>query len=467
MPDEVPISRDITDIPVVTSGLDRPENKDLKAAFDAWDPEPVKEEEPPSAPVEKPEEEQLVEASETKQATKPEVDPVAPEDLDEPQGKETDFERRVKRAPTEKEISGEVEDVVHEADEIEALDLDRNASPAQKSQFRQLKNITKKFRQESVELKAKLAPVLQELGVSADDPTALQTLAEKVKALKTAPALPPEERSEIEALRVISRASKLDQSLTYNRGYSQPVRALWSNIIDDLASGMQQTPEVRAWAEDLKTKHNPKAATGEWFAEHLNMIPDGIHRQRIQNKIGQLSELQKSADQVAGEIASNGDLFRQWQALENEQAVQKIKNEFEMAAQRCFQGSHKRLSEWQIKKEDGVTNPKELADIRAHNAKFVQREGRFKQILTNLWSEDRLAATGEALNYIEMEEKYPQVVKENEDLKAEVAKLKRRVGVSRRMEDVPMRSGSGTGGGKSAPEKAKLTSAKQPNWDDL
>jgi hypothetical protein len=193
----------------------------------------------------------------------------------------------------------------------------------------------------------------------------------------------------------------------------------------------------------------------------------GFTGQRIQNKIGQLSELQKSADQVASEIASSGDLFKQWQAVENEQNTQKIKAEFETAAMRCFQGSHKRLAEWQTKKEDGVTDPKELSEIRAHNAKFVQREGRFKQILTNLWSDDRLAATGEALNYIEMEEKYLAVVKENEDLKAEVAKLKRRVGVSRRIKDAPMRSGAGMGAGKSAPEKQKLSQSKNIDFSSL
>jgi hypothetical protein len=170
-------------------GLDRPENADLKQAFAEWEPEPVKEEEPPSAPVERPEEE-LVEA-ETKQATKPETDPVEPEALDKPRDKEGDFERRVKRPPTEEEISEDINPKsVQEPDEIDSLDLDRGASASQRSQFRNLKDITKKFKAERDELKGKLAPVLQELGVSADDPVALQTLAEKVRTLKAGPVLP-------------------------------------------------------------------------------------------------------------------------------------------------------------------------------------------------------------------------------------------------------------------------------------
>jgi hypothetical protein len=259
MPDDSLISRDITDVPIVTSGLDRPENKDLKAAFDAWDPAPVEEEPaPPSAPVEKPNEEELVEASETRTATKPEVDVQQEAPAEELPKAKRSFEKEVSRAPSEADISEDIDGpkAVHEPDEIDSLDLDKGASSAQRSQFKNLKEITKKFKAERDELKGKLAPVLSELGVDANDPVALQTLAEKVRSLKTAPALPPEERAEIEALRVISRASKLDQSLTYNRGYTQPVRALWSNIIDDLASGMAQTPEVRAWAEDLKTSQS-------------------------------------------------------------------------------------------------------------------------------------------------------------------------------------------------------------------
>jgi hypothetical protein len=461
----VPISRDITDVPIVTSNIDRPGNESLKAAYDNfnWDPAPVEEETPPSAPVEKPDEE-LVEA-ETKQATKPETDPVEPEALDKPRDNEGEFERRVKRAPTEKEISGEAE-AVQEADEIDSLDLDRGASVAQKSQFAQLKAITKRFKNESVELKSKLAPVLQELGVSADDPVALQTLAERVRTLKAGPVLPPEQAAEIEALRVISRASKLDSSLSYTRGYIQPIKAAWSSLIDDIAGSLPQTPEVRSWAEGLKN-HDPRKATSEWYQTHLNLVPDGIARQRIATKIGQLSELQQTADRVATEIAGSGDLFRQWQEVEGQQYGQKLDQDVRAAVGKLMETTHRHLKNWLPRDEKGVSDPKELEAIRENNRKYPERKLKFGNAFRHFLNPDRSEATADALSMVEWSEKVPELEKKVAELEKENARLSRDSNGRNRLRNHELQPSRGTAAGKPAPEKAKLTSAKQPNWDDL
>jgi hypothetical protein len=109
---------------VVTSTLNDPKNRDLKEPFDNWEPAPVEEETPPSAPVEKPEE--LVEA-ETKQATKPETD-VQQEAPEEVEKRETNFERRVKHAPTEQDIKDDLEPPKAKTDaDFEAMELRSDA----------------------------------------------------------------------------------------------------------------------------------------------------------------------------------------------------------------------------------------------------------------------------------------------------------------------------------------------------
>jgi hypothetical protein len=59
-----------------------------------------------------------------------------------------------------------------------------------------------------------------------------------------------------------------------------------------------------------------------------------------------------------------------------------------------------------------------------------------------------------------MEEKVPVLEKENKHLKAEVDRLKKRIGISRKVEDVPLRPSAGNGAGKSAPVKPKLSTGR-------
>jgi hypothetical protein len=310
--------------------------------------------------------------------------------------------------------------------------------------------------------------VLTELGLNVDDATSLDALAERVKSMKSAPTLRPEEQAEIETLRSISRASALDKSLTYQRGFVEPVRQAWGDLIEDIASGMDQTPQVRAWAENLKTQHSPKNATAAWYREQIGLMnrADGIHQQRVINKIGALSEMQKQADTVAREISSSGDLFKEWQQVENQQSLQKTEREFQEASQRAFQTSHKRLAHWQIKKEDGVIDQKALAEIRENNAKFPKRQEKFRTFITNAWN-SREKATEQALDFIEMSERMPEIESENVKLKQEIASLRRRIGISRKLEDAPTRPTAGTGGKALAPEKAKLSQSKNADFSSL
>src|ERR1700675_355700 len=80
--------------PILSSGLDKPENADLREAFAAWEPEPVVEEEAPADLPAAPE------TAQTKPAHRPETDPIEPpaELAEKPQEKEPSFERRVRRA---------------------------------------------------------------------------------------------------------------------------------------------------------------------------------------------------------------------------------------------------------------------------------------------------------------------------------------------------------------------------------
>jgi hypothetical protein len=125
---------------VLSDGLSmtNPEaRKELDASFDDFfAEEDAKEKEaPPSAP------------GAIKLATKPEIDEQPAAEPEVKHVEERERSTRPSSRPPEVEEAPVAEPVAHDEPdtEIDGLELDRGASPAQKSQFKELKAITKRF----------------------------------------------------------------------------------------------------------------------------------------------------------------------------------------------------------------------------------------------------------------------------------------------------------------------------------
>jgi hypothetical protein len=148
------------------------------------------------------------------------------------------------KAPTEAEISESIDGPKAEADpvdEFEALAPHPASSEESKSHFGKLKEAAREFRDKAKTLESKLAPLAQEFGLPVDD---IDGLVNSVRALKTQPGLAPQDSQELEVLRVFSKASHLENSISYIRGYKQPIAAAKLAWIDKAAQYWNNSPEA-------------------------------------------------------------------------------------------------------------------------------------------------------------------------------------------------------------------------------
>jgi hypothetical protein len=369
------------------------------------------------------------------------------------------------KAPSESEISDAIDrpepkpiDKVEAASDsdIDAMEPHPNASEGQKSQFRQLRDVAKHERSITKTYKEKLSPLLKEFGLDltsdspADIEKAIGELDQKVRSVRSAPAVDPAISQELETLRVFSRASALEKSISLRRGFSEPIQASWRDIVDEIASYVDAPPEqAQAWANELKAKHGPDAANSDWYSQQLNAMTRAtpLDRQRVANKIGNLSNLIHERDRTIKDIAQNGNVYEHWKRAEAAQWTQNIDAEVRSAVEDAFRTTHKHLAEAGWKQKD------------PNDAEFARREKRFSNLINEFYQDPKKAAVY-TLTHLEMEEKVPVLEKENKSLKAEVDRLKKRIGISRKVEDVPLRPSAGNGSGKSAPVKTKLSTGR-------
>jgi hypothetical protein len=365
------------------------------------------------------------------------------------------------KAPSESEISDAIdrpepkpvpEKPTEDAD-LDTLELPQPAGEKNRSHFAELKEVTKRFKAESKTFRAKLAPLLQEQGIELKDDdigSALDAFAEKVRSARSAPAVDPAVAQELETLRVFSRASALEKSISLRRGFSEPIQASWRDIVDEIASYVDAPPEqAQAWANELKAKHGPDAANSDWYSQQLNAMTRAtpLDRQRVANKIGNLSNLIHERDRTIKDIAQNGNVYEHWKRAEAAQWTQNIDAEVRSAVEDAFRTTHKHLAEAGWKQKD------------PNDAEFARREKRFSNLINEFYQDPRKAALY-TLSHLEMEEKVPVLEKENKHLKVEIDRLKKRIGISRKVEDVPLRPSAGNGSGKSAPVKPKLSTGR-------
>lgn len=91
-------------------------------------------------------------------------------------------------------------------------------------------------------------------------------------------------------------------------------------MIVDLAQSIPGSPEQMAqWAQDLITKYGPEHLTAGWLKENLDYIPDGLAKQRIISKVGNVLTLKDSHDKVKADVVGSGDIFSQWRQIEAQQ----------------------------------------------------------------------------------------------------------------------------------------------------
>jgi hypothetical protein len=228
---------------------------------------------------------------------------------------------------------------------------------------------------------------------------------------------------------------------------SQPTITAYHDLLRDMAQYFDASPErVKAEFLDplMKNWPDPASLTSDWWTSQLDRATKAspLDRQRIINKLGNLSLLQEQRKQLMAEIARDPQNFQRYQEVRRNQEVQAYENEIRSAAEDLFAGQMKHLAEWRDKPLDGVTDPHRLEELKKHNARFQNLQNTFSDVIRTFNSGGR-GACKVAMEYIEMSEKVkeiPELTKENEELRARVAKLTGQVVAKRKLSDGPLRS---------------------------
>jgi hypothetical protein len=337
---------------------------------------------------------------------------------------------------------------------LDELQADPQASEENKSHFSRLKNAAKEFREELKTTKGKLAPLAAELGIPADD---IDSLVNTVRSMRSQPQLAGPDAQELEALRVFSHASKLQDSISYLKSYKQPITAAKLAWIDRAAQFWNNSPEaIKKWSDEAKLHH--EEINSGWFQQQVQALVqhgkvDQLTYQGLLNEATNIVSKEDEGKRTLQEIAKNPVTFNKWSQVENEIKGQEIGAQIGKAVENAFATSHKFMEDWKSKSPD--------------DAVFAEREKRFKATVQGAYSDPNQMARF-ALDHLYYKERFPEVEKELKEAKAELAALRRRIGISRKVAEVPLKTSNGHGSTIKQPTRsARLEDSKKPDWSSL
>ncbi|HSZ78874.1 MAG TPA: hypothetical protein VK775_15830 [Chthoniobacterales bacterium] len=373
------------------------------------------------------------------------------------------------KAPTESEIRDVIDGpktevdtpVSEEIDELDALTPHPAASEESSSHFGRLKAKAREIRDELKATKSKIAPIAAELGVSEND---LDGIVQKVRQMKTAPGLPTQDAQELEALRVYSNASHLQNSISYLRGFKEPVANAKLQWIERASKFWHNTPEaIQKWANEAR-QHHEDIDSG-WFQQQVQALSqhgkiDAITMQGLLSDADQIVRKEEQGKMELQKLSSDPPSYSKWVQVENEIKGRQIGDQIAKATEKAFATTHKFMEDWKQKSPDDTV--------------FAEREKRFRSTVEGAYtSPEQMAKV--ALDNIYFKEMYPKLQKELDDEKSkvkeaekELAALRRRVGVTRRVIDAPLKPSVGhSTNGKPSPTTPRLTSSRNPDWTNL
>jgi hypothetical protein len=484
MPEDIPPSIQSDSAPVISTGLNDEARADLSERFDSfWAEQDSKTADAPPAAPEAPKEAPKApgddygsdpgDQGDPESKTLPiEVKPPVekPRKSRQPSTKPPDIDivdqpRDIKPPPAEERP--EVEDDPN--DPLENLEPHPAASPENKSHFKKIKDGYKNIKAElKLEREAYrdqlLAPLATALGLNVNNPeevaAALKQLPERLQAIKTA-AIDPKVQAENEMRLQVSRASGLERSISYKMMYVEPVRREFSGWLDEYS----RNPQVQAvidpaylkqWAENEK-KADPEQLNGSFFTEALKAVAPHVDP-------SWLRRMQANGDNIVGfkdrglrekqEILQNPFNYDQWHQANQAMRFQNTRNQVLASAERAFETTHPHM------KPTGPNDPV-----------YAARYKRAEELMTPFVQEqegtvlDPDTAAKFTLDYLYMEERLPELEKQNKEFvaqqeadKKEIARLKKELRTYGNVNGRELRPTVGRGNGKpAAPEKQKLS----------
>lgn len=376
-------------IPTVENAAGRPEPKaDLDSAFDSFfknaaapSPEEVKEAEAvvPEEGVEDtpaPETEPLDDSEKEETPKEDKTEEKAPESPKDTQPAPKPDYKPGEAKPDEKKDAPK-----EEPDELDKLQLPSNARPQMRADFQVLKDKAHAFRAEAKALKAAEAALREEVAKRDKE------LEDARKAVQSR-EVPKEVQERITQAEARAKEAEhkvklldLKSDKEFNGQYNEPIKKLYSDLLDECikaAAGVPEEAAIKEWATARKAESPDQY--GEAFWEHALANPlwenKRLARERFATKVAQLTNLKMERDQKLEEFQADPNRIDAYQKAKYEEYWGKW---YLPAATDEAMKLASKLGEWAQRKDPAkAVTPEEKAAIAMHNETYQAFEDDFK-----------------------------------------------------------------------------------------
>jgi hypothetical protein len=318
--------------------------------------------------------------------------------------------------------------------DIDSLEPHPASNAEGKSHFKQLKEAAKSFREKAHAYEAKLGPLAQELGIPVDD---IDSLVNHVRQLKSQPQLAPQDAQELAYFRGRDVLKGLVNSPTFQKEYQQPLETTYDSVLEQICKFLPGDPEgnKKTWLQPLKTEFRPTSQrygeiTEDWWRNTIGAMQcDGLTKQSVFNEVVKLKGLEQKYKDTALKIATNPESLEELRR--DDQKAYQAENE-------KFAKQYADMVRDEVEKELKIPELKYFHGIREKEPeKFAKIENEFQAVLKDFNTGPRAAAK-RAVEFMHLKEQ----VAELKRVKAENERLRKSVGLTRRVQDAPLRRSS-------------------------
>jgi hypothetical protein len=344
--------------------------------------------------------------------------------------------------------------------DLDSFQLHPNATEKQKSEFANLRAAAKRYKESDKTFRSKLAFLANEFGIElGDDLSALDQLAERVRAAKAQPALDQSTAQELEAYRASDRHYLTKSSHLYNQQYGIPIHNKFYNwlgraaqYLPDAQTGKQFIDLVSDFSNqvDMQTgnKNGLDKYDGDWMRSQLEQVYGHGRMDKdtfaiLSSQIPEVLDLKQKGYDFLKDVSQNAEKYQNFEQQNRQQYANDYQNLISDEVQKVIHQERTHLKEILPIDITKITDPQERAKAETHNQRFQQLERDFSTLVKDFNTGPRAAAR-RGMEFIELRENFlahQKILEAKEaELKAandENAQLRKESGAKRKVSDAP------------------------------
>lgn len=284
--------------------------------------------------------------------------------------------------------------------ELDQLRLHPDSRPETVTVFKQIRGMLKTERKLAKELRERVEK-------SEKEATSLRGAAR--------PVSDPEVQKELEDLRSFRTKHQIFDDTGYQQAYEAPVRTLFDDLINDIATLAPDQAKGQEWANTIKAAGPDRLDRSYWNEGVLQQCTDPLHRDRLTRKISVLLDAQDKRNHFRDQMASQPDAFDQFRQQQAADYWQGFSTEAEDEAKKIIPT----LGEWAAPKDIALAKTtQERSAWETHNKAYKEFEDIFQKALTDAATQGPRGMTRIAVQAV-LAEKYKR---DNETLSSQLKK---------------------------------------------